>query len=198
MLAFGASGLRATGEAPRVQAGSTVPSDATCPCATRCLRMTYDEYTPGFLITARFRGLQKAAHSAVTLAVLRGDLPPAKNLTCSLCLKQAFDYDHRDYRRPLEVTPVCRKCNLNLPTALPWHPSGWYGIETLPNFHTLRLATIRGPIRLVRQLKPCGWCKKDFSHGGRYCGASCRNKAWIYEHPRVPVEIAEAIKALGA
>lgn len=53
----------------------------------------------------------RAAHTAVNLAVKRGELPPVKTLLCADCGAPACDYDHRDYAKPLEVDPVCRKCN---------------------------------------------------------------------------------------
>lgn len=40
-----------------------------------------------------------------------GLLPNAKTLVCVDCGKPAFDYDHRDYSKPLSVEPVCRRCN---------------------------------------------------------------------------------------
>jgi hypothetical protein len=33
-------------------------------------------------------------------------------MQCVDCGAQARDYDHRDYNKPLEVDPVCRRCNL--------------------------------------------------------------------------------------
>lgn len=53
----------------------------------------------------------RKAHSAVTRAVQNGTLPRAKTLVCVDCGKPAFDYDHREYSKPLEVVPVCRACN---------------------------------------------------------------------------------------
>jgi ribosome-binding protein aMBF1 (putative translation factor) len=41
----------------------------------------------------------------------KGLFPPAKTLKCVDCSKQAMDWDHRSYDRPLEVEPVCRSCN---------------------------------------------------------------------------------------
>lgn len=53
------------------------------------------------------------AHSAVQLAVLNGLLLPVTMHRCVDCrTKPAVDYDHRDYTKPLEVDPVCRRCNL--------------------------------------------------------------------------------------
>ena len=57
------------------------------------------------------RPLQKEAQQAVVEAVRRGHMPPARVLMCVDCGKQAGVYDHRDYRRPLHVEPVCYSCN---------------------------------------------------------------------------------------
>lgn len=51
------------------------------------------------------------AYQKVRRAVLAGDIPAARTLTCVDCGKPAWCYDHRDYSKPLEVEPVCRKCN---------------------------------------------------------------------------------------
>jgi len=52
-----------------------------------------------------------AACAAVARAIKAGNLTPAKEHLCVDCGKQARDYDHRDYGRPLHVEPVCRSCN---------------------------------------------------------------------------------------
>lgn len=41
----------------------------------------------------------------------RGVLPEPTKLKCVDCGKRAHVYDHRDYSKPLEVEPVCRRCN---------------------------------------------------------------------------------------
>ncbi len=51
------------------------------------------------------------AYSAVSSAIQRGALPPAKTQRCVDCGDRAFCYDHRDYRRPLDVSPVCKGCD---------------------------------------------------------------------------------------
>jgi len=38
---------------------------------------------------------------------------------CDHCPRPAFAYDHRDYRKPLKVTLVCRTCNWMLWSATP-------------------------------------------------------------------------------
>ena len=46
----------------------------------------------------------------VAHAVRSGRLPSARTLTCA-CGDPAIGYGHRDYSKPLEVTPVCKRCN---------------------------------------------------------------------------------------
>ena len=60
----------------------------------------------------RYLSGQTQAHAAVARAVRHGDLPHPSTLGCSDCERQAEQYDHRDYGRPLEVDAVCRSCNL--------------------------------------------------------------------------------------
>lgn len=59
------------------------------------------------------------AHRMVALAISRKILPPATSLQCTDCDKQATEYDHRDYNRPLDVQPVCRGCNRRRGSAKP-------------------------------------------------------------------------------
>ena len=51
------------------------------------------------------------AMSLVRKAIIKGKLPFPHELVCADCGVKAFGYDHRDYLRPLEVDPVCRRCN---------------------------------------------------------------------------------------
>ena len=48
---------------------------------------------------------------AVAKAVRRGELPHATSVACVDCGKPAECYDRRDYSRPLDVSPVCKKCD---------------------------------------------------------------------------------------
>lgn len=52
-----------------------------------------------------------AAGQAVSKAIRDGALPHPTTLTCADCSRQAEEYDHRDYSKPLDVAAVCRKCN---------------------------------------------------------------------------------------
>lgn len=54
------------------------------------------------------------AHKAREIAALArrtGKLPSFEGVKCVNCGEPATQYDHRDYRKPLEVEPVCRLCN---------------------------------------------------------------------------------------
>ena len=52
------------------------------------------------------------AHRYVSVAVYNGDLPRLDgSVPCTDCGQPAQEYDHRDYKKPLEVEPVCRECN---------------------------------------------------------------------------------------
>lgn len=52
------------------------------------------------------------AHSYVTVAIFNGDLPRLDgSIPCFDCGEPACEYDHRDYKKPMEVEPVCRACN---------------------------------------------------------------------------------------
>jgi DNA-directed RNA polymerase subunit RPC12/RpoP len=56
---------------------------------------------------------RKKAMYAVERATARGELPYPQRTTCVDCGARAEHYDHRDYRKPLDVQPVCRSCNFN-------------------------------------------------------------------------------------
>lgn len=52
------------------------------------------------------------AHRYVSIAIYNGDLPKLDgSVKCSDCDRPAREYDHRDYKKPLEVEPVCKFCN---------------------------------------------------------------------------------------
>lgn len=48
----------------------------------------------------------------VSKAIRRGELTRAAEHRCVDCGKQARDWDHRDYNKPLDVEPVCHRCNI--------------------------------------------------------------------------------------
>lgn len=55
---------------------------------------------------------QSRAIGKVSAAVRYGLLTPVKKLRCVDCGRRAWEYDHRNYYRPLEVQAVCRSCNI--------------------------------------------------------------------------------------
>ena len=59
------------------------------------------------------------AHAAIQKAIKTGQLLHPKNFFCIDCGAPAKCYDHRDYNKPLEVDPVCRKCNFHRGLAIP-------------------------------------------------------------------------------
>lgn len=69
---------------------------------------------------ASVKPLAGEARRIVAKAVRNGELRPATGFDCTDCGKPATEYDHRDYRKPLDVEPVCRSCNLKRGPALPY------------------------------------------------------------------------------
>jgi len=61
---------------------------------------------------AAYYKAQQAAHRTIAFAIKVGRLPRPSTLQCVDCGKPAKIYDHRDYTKPDEVTPVCASCNL--------------------------------------------------------------------------------------
>lgn len=55
---------------------------------------------------------QTVAYRLVRKAIKDGRLKKPDSLQCTDCGKPAFCFDHRSYRRPLDVVPVCRSCNI--------------------------------------------------------------------------------------
>src|SRR3990167_2115906 len=56
-------------------------------------------------------GVRNKAVVEVYQAVQRGWLPRANTQICVDCGKPAHNWDHRDYRKPMQIEPVCRSCN---------------------------------------------------------------------------------------
>lgn len=65
------------------------------------------------------RYLRYVARSKVNIKVSAGDIPRASTLDCIDCGEPATDYDHRDYTKPVDIEPVCRKCNIQRPEGYP-------------------------------------------------------------------------------
>jgi hypothetical protein len=54
-----------------------------------------------------------AAIMAVRYAIRMGRLKPPSDFACVDCGDPADRYDHRDYGKKLDVTPVCCSCNFS-------------------------------------------------------------------------------------
>lgn len=52
-----------------------------------------------------------SAKSAVYILVRAKKLKKASNFNCLDCGMKAEVYDHRDYKKPLDIEPVCKSCN---------------------------------------------------------------------------------------
>lgn len=60
----------------------------------------------------RRRAIATPAHVAVARAIRHGTLPRLDgSIPCTDCGAPATRYDHREYAKPLDVEPVCRRCN---------------------------------------------------------------------------------------
>ena len=57
--------------------------------------------------------MRRLAISKVGKAINKGLLPRLTqlNIQCTDCKERAVVYDHRDYKQPLKVDPVCNRCN---------------------------------------------------------------------------------------
>ncbi len=57
--------------------------------------------------------ITRVGHAAVAKAKKDGTLPELDgSVPCVDCGAPARDYDHRNYDNPLDVVPVCRRCNI--------------------------------------------------------------------------------------
>ena len=56
--------------------------------------------------------LKVRAKGRVKGAIKRGDLVDWRYLFCADCGGKPYGYEHRDYSKPLDVVPICRKCNI--------------------------------------------------------------------------------------
>ena len=64
--------------------------------------------------------LQRAALAHVALAVKENRLQKLDGtIPCTDCSHPATEYDHRDYRHPLQVEAVCHGCNIARGKAYP-------------------------------------------------------------------------------
>lgn len=98
-----------------------------------------------------FRSLAGGADAtkAVIKAVESGLLPKPTSHTCADCEKPATVYDHRDYNKPLDVTPVCNSCNNIRGPAIPLHGS----IKKIVGFGFVPYASMRRVAQLFASLR---------------------------------------------
>lgn len=73
----------------------------------------------GNLVYQEFGTGGPEASRLVNKMVRKGLLDSPRKFSCVDCGRQACDYDHRDYNKPLEVFPVCRPCNAKRGAAIP-------------------------------------------------------------------------------
>ena len=71
----------------------------------------------GMIMTTR----RNKAQAQVNKAIRHGQMKPPKGQKCKDCKQPATCYDHRDYRKPLEVDAVCSRCNGIRGPAQPWY-----------------------------------------------------------------------------
>lgn len=90
-----------------------------------CLRCGEVAYSPKAKYCCRCMVGSKPAsvEYAVYREVRDGRLKPIKQCICVDCGKPAQHYDHRDYNKPIDVVPVCAKCNSKRGPAIAYNPT---------------------------------------------------------------------------
>lgn len=78
---------------------------------TRLKAIKDGTHVPRQRLSDLFRDNNNIAHKLVAAAIRYGFLLPANSHKCVDCGDPAIGYDHRDYNKPLEVEPVCTRCN---------------------------------------------------------------------------------------
>lgn len=71
------------------------------------------------------------AHAAVSAMVIAGLVKklPCDGINCVDCGKQATHWEHRDYRKPQEIEPICKSCNTKRGHAMTAYAAKLLGIE---------------------------------------------------------------------
>lgn len=84
-------------------------------CCISCSAVTYRDGRGNPLFchscAAEHRSESSRAIGLVSNAIKRGLLQKPSDFDCVDCGAPACEYDHRDYMKPLEVDPVCTRCN---------------------------------------------------------------------------------------
>lgn len=95
------------------------PTDRWVAKCERCGKETLLRWAKGICYRCRswyhdrLKALSQPAHAKVHTAIERGELPRLDgSVPCADCGRPAQQYDHREYAKPLEVQPVCRRCNI--------------------------------------------------------------------------------------
>ena len=95
--------------------------------------------------------LRQRAIARVHMAVVKGILSKLDGkIACTDCGKPAWQYDHRDYGKPLEVQPVCHKCNNHRGPARNWIPPS---VALKRSRATLQNA-VEFALRVIRAITP--------------------------------------------
>ena len=119
----------------------------------------------------------RSAHTKVHEAIKEGTLPRLGqgDILCVDCGAIAVEYDHRDYQKPLEVEPVCRKCN-----AKRGHANGF----------TSHLDEM--PVRTAADYYVCSRCRHEWyrrkSSEPKRC-PRCRSEKWQQGQQAIAVSV---------
>lgn len=83
------------------------------------------------------------AGAQVYKAIRAGALPHPSRCQCADCGARADRYDHRDYNKPLDVDPVCARCNIQRGPAIPKHGAISFLIERGVAPFVMRLRAVK-------------------------------------------------------
>lgn len=109
--------------------------ELTCHCCERAFlrRSLHNHYCVDCSI--RMQRVGALVVVKVQREIRFGRLKPATAYSCVDCGAPAKVYDHRDYTKPLEVVPLCVRCNVKRPPAGPkWKFKEYRPIDIGTNF----------------------------------------------------------------
>jgi hypothetical protein len=90
-----------------------------CTARYLCSSCRFEEVKKNRIHARQFFSGKESAGRDVALAISEGKIKRPSSYQCVDCGAQAGEYDHRDYSQPLDVAPVCRKCNHHRGLAIP-------------------------------------------------------------------------------
>jgi hypothetical protein len=93
---------------------------------------------------------RKSSQNWVAKAVKSGRLPRASNCECVDCGRVAAVYDHRDYRSPHLVDPVCKQCDSKRGHGSPRHYSEMFSSTEIAKIKAEKIS--RDSRQRVRQI----------------------------------------------